>query len=159
MYEGDIQMEGTVKSLALGKSGQGSEQLAVAFTTDDERHPNVTAYLYFSDASIPFTEKKLIALGWDPSQNNWMLDELVESQSIVGNVVDLVCAEEIYNDKPTLKVKFINEKGGVAMKEKMSSHEASAFSTKLRQRLGVTGGAKKRVTSKASSKKDEEPPF
>ena len=145
----------TIESLALSKSKAGNVQLIVQFHHENGDPP---LYLSFSDAALPYTEEKLRNMGWDPVENGWDVDTLVENQSIVGNVVDLVCEEEDYNGKATIKVKFVNECGSRGAKEKLSSGEAKSFTAGLRSRLGVTGGANKAPPKKAA-KPAEKTPF
>ena len=147
-YENDIYLDGaTVAALSLGKTSTGKTQLAITFETTQGK---LTVYKYFTDAAMPYTEADLRTLGWDPQENGWRVDDLLESQEIVGNVCNLVCGYEDYNGKQTLKVKFINDvNGGGGMNEKLSPDDAKAFTNSLRQQLGVTGGAKRKAAPKA----------
>ena len=131
-------------------------QLAVTFDTDDAEHPTLTGYLFFSDAAMEVTERALRALGWDPLEQNWAIDDLIASDDIMGAKVSLTCAFEEYEGKRRFKVKFINELGGGSLKERLSDDEARAFTAGLRQKLGVTGGSKRKPTG---VKQEEEVPF
>lgn len=162
MRDGDIYIDGAVvKSVALGKTKDGKPQIAIMFDTTDETYRQVTVYRFFTDAAMPYTEQDLRTLGWDPVVNGWRIDDLIDLQSIRGAVVDLVCAMETYEDKPRLKVKFINAPGGGGgMKDRMEPDEAKAFTTQLRARLGVTGGAARRPTpAPVAASVDDEIPF
>jgi len=153
-YEGDVYLDGTVKSYGLGKTGTGKVQLAITFDTTSEEHPIVTAYLYFTDAAMEVTERALRALGWDPVENQWKIDDLVMGGDIMGAKASLTCAFDTYEDKRRFKVKFINDTDGGGLKERLSDDEARSFAASLRQKLGVTGGALK----KASPKKQQPQP-
>jgi hypothetical protein len=167
--EGDIYFnEATVESVALSKTSAGKPQLCITFDTGDEpRH--VTAYRFFTDASLPYTEKDLRALGWDPVENAWRIDDLVELEPIRGNKADLTCAWEEYEKSDgtvskSLKVKFINPVGGGgAVRDRMDANEAKTFAAQLRQKLGVTGGAARRPATVPASQvavgPDDDIPF
>ena len=142
--DGDIYLDGTVKSYGLGKTSRGNVQLAVTFDTDSSEHPAVTGYLFFSEAAMEVTERALRALGWDPLEQNWAIDDLIASDDIIGAKVSLTCAYEEWEGKQRFKVKFINEVGGGTLKERLSDDEARAFTAGLRQKLGVTGGSKRK---------------
>lgn len=165
-YEGDIYIDdAAVKSVALGKTGTGKIQLAITFEHRTEGVPSApTSYLYFTDACMEMTEKALRTLGWDPIENQWGIDDMITMGAIIGAKASLVCAWEEWEGKNRFKVKFINEPGGGgAVKERLSSDEASSFTSALRQRLGVTGGAKKKKAAKpapaAVGADDDEIPF
>jgi len=150
---GDIYYDATVKSAALAKTGTGKTQLAITFDPDLVEAKPITGYLFFTDAAIPQTEKALRNIGWDPLEHAWGIDEMVETDALVGMRASIVCGWEEYEGKSRLKVKFINELGGAgAVKEKLEPEEARAFTATLRQRLGFTGGAT------ASSRREQGPP-
>ncbi len=161
--EGDIYInDASVKSIDLGTTSTGKEQLAITFDHDDTSYPSVTKYLFFTDASLPITRDDLAALGWDPEANAWAIDELLASGSLIGARADLVCAYEEYNGKRTLKVKFINAPGERrgALKDRMTPDQAKSFTSSLRNRLGVTGGATRRPqVTKADVALDDDIPF
>ena len=159
-HEGDLYFDGAVvEAVALGKTKDGKPQLAITFNTGgDPEH--VVVYRFFTDAAMPYTEKDLRTLGWDPIVNAWRIDDLVDLEPIRGNKVDLVCAYEEYENKSRLKVKFINTCGSGGMKDRMEPDEAKAFTTQLRARLGVTGGAARRPTpAPVAAQVDEDVPF
>lgn len=160
--DGDIYFDDcTVQAVALGRTKKGDEQLVITFdTNDDPRY--VTAYRFFTEAALPYTEADLRSLGWDPVANSWALDLLISSDHLVGAKASLVCAYEEYEGKKRLKVKFINAPGGGAVKDRMTVDEASDFTRRLRGRLGVTGGAAPRpqAVPAAVAEADDDPiPF
>lgn len=156
----DIYLEGTVKSYGLGKTQSGKVQLAITFDTQDGEHPTVTGYLFFTDAAMEITERALAALGWPPSQKAWAIDDLVQSDELIGAKASLTCAWETFEGKERFKVKFINEVGGAGLKERLTDEEARSFVAQLRQKLGVTGGAKRTASKpKPVTVPDDEIPF
>lgn len=160
--DGDIYFDDcTVQAVAMGRTSKGAEQLVITFeTNDDPRH--VTGYLFFTDASIPITEKALRELGWDPVVNSWGIEQMIEMNLLVGAKASLVCAYEEYEGKKRLKVKFINAPGGAAVKDRMTPAEVFDFTRRLRGRLGVTGGAAPRpqaVPAAVAEADDDSIPF
>lgn len=140
--QGDIYLDGKVTSCALGFTSNGKDQLAVTFRIESPPEgiqSSLTAYLFFSDASLPITEKALRdGLDWDPVTHAWDVQRMTED--LVGREASLVCCYETYNDKKRLKVKFINAPGGSGLKERMEPAQVADFQARLRARVGMSGG-------------------
>ena len=53
----------------LSKSTKGNGQIVISFRNEDG--DTIDAYLSLTDAAYPWTEKKLITLGWDPKEYDY----------------------------------------------------------------------------------------
>lgn len=112
----------------LGTTSTGKEQIAVEFVFDggpnDGRH--ITWYGYFSDKTLDRTLDSLRHCGWSG-------DDLIDLSGIDANVVELVVETEADRDgNPRPKVRWVNRISGPALKNQMSTDEASAFSRRMR---------------------------
>lgn len=146
MYENQYRVEGEVVDVALNEPKEAGQwpSLAVKFRYSEEegmdagRPKFITAYMYFTEKAIQFTEENLRTLGWDPIKNSWQIDELVSTQSIIGVRASLVLEAGEYNGKPQTKVKFINAIGGGKLKS-VDPQSAFDFTRALQKKLGVSG--------------------
>lgn len=130
-----------VTAHALGRAGTGNEQIAISF--DVEGEGSITWYGYFTDAAYKTTERALIALGWNPEENNYAFDQLNETEILVGAEAMLVCEDdEDQEGRPVVRVRWVNSPngGGVALKERLTAEEASSFAANLRKRIIATKG-------------------
>lgn len=139
----------TVVQNGLGRSGNGTEQLAVQL--QDEAGHSGTWYGFFSEKGYPVTERALKeALGWDPAEHGYDFSALAQSDLFAGREVEIVVRSETYEGKPQIKIAFLNGiGGGLQMKERMSADEVSDFSRRMRAR--ITGGAPVKATSAPKS--------
>lgn len=141
--------QATVTASALGKAQMGSEQLAIGLDVhlgDEAQSQPMTWYGYFSDKAWPITEKALKALGWNPAEHDFRLDELNPAEPTETPLKGAECTVVIEDD-PTesdpdrVVVRWINGSGGgIALKERMDGATASAFTGSLRSRLIAQAG-------------------
>lgn len=64
----------------------------------------IEGWFCLSEASLPYTIEKLDNLGWTGDN----IEELDNSDTLVGSVCSIVVGEEEYNGKMRSKVKFVN---------------------------------------------------
>jgi hypothetical protein len=123
----------------LSKSSQGNGQVVVSFRNEDG--DTIDAYLSLSDAAYPWTEKKLISLGWDPKDYdyNFSLLNVGNLSPLAGVETEITVKEEVYREKTTLKVDWIGPREQIQMPE----DETTAFVAALRQRLIASRGTPK----------------
>lgn len=138
--------EVTVADHALGRTSKGKEQIAVTFA--DDSGDRIVWYGFFSEKAIETTEKALTAIGWNPTENGWRIEELNGTNRLVGNPASIVCEEDTYEGKTRLKVRWVNTPGGGALREVMTDDEAKAFGESLRkQNVSSYGAAKGRESA------------
>ncbi len=158
-----IDAEGTYRAKVISKefcqSKAGKEQLAIGFEVvgdGPQAGHHITEFLSFSDAALPYTEKKMRTLGW---QGIDVLD-----LSTLGSVeVDIVCAVEAQDGyEPRMRVKFINAAGsGPTMNTTpLDDGQKKAFAARMRAKLAGLNAAQARVAAKKPPQpaKREEPP-
>lgn len=135
----DERKNGKVQSCALGRTQSGKDQLCIMFQCEDgELAPYYQ--LFESDQNLEFFEKVMKTLGWDPNAHGWRVEELHQSEEILGREASLLIEEDEYNGKKRRRVKYVNDpKGGTGLKEVMSPQDVATFGARLRAR--VTGQA------------------
>lgn len=138
MRDGDVKVAARVIDARLGEAGTGNPQLGIQFQTDNAEVGTVTAYLFFSDATLERTEKALTDLGWAPAANDWDLETMLADRLLIGVECSLVVAEEEYNGRFGWKVKFINAAGGM-MKKTYDENEVASFAQKFRAKMRGQG--------------------
>lgn len=120
-------------SIQFGKSSKGNEQISVDLDLGEGRV--VSTFLSFSEAARPYSEERLMALGWKGKGNP--LDE-----SALTNDVDVRIAHRVFEGKEQLDVQIQTGSGRVKMKEPLNEGERAAFLARL------TGTAPNAGTSK-----------
>lgn len=163
MYENQWKVEGEVKDVALiePKEAGNWPSLAVKFeyaqtSEDGGELKTITAFMFFTEKAIQYTEEDLRTLGWDPIKESWQIDSLIESKAIIGAKARLVLAEEEYQGKRHVKVKFINPL--TAKLKGMEAKPVSDFTKALQKRLGVSGKPKPAAAAKPATAKTAPPP-
>jgi hypothetical protein len=132
----------------FGTASTGTEQIELEFFVPSENE-NIRSYLYFSDAAWQRSVEALKVCGWD-GRDFGSLDG-------IGSVeVEIVVAEEVYKDKISYRVKWINPLGGGGMKNEMDEPQKKAFVARMQQRL--RGMKPAPATSKSPPKKPAPPP-
>src|SRR5262245_12579919 len=149
---------GTVTSSCLGRAGNGTEQIAIGFDVHlgvEQQSVPMTWYGFFTDRAWETTEKALRALGWDPAEHDFRLDELNPQDPyetpIKGAEAQLVLEHEDDGEGgQRIRIRWVNSpNGGLVVKERMEAGEASAFSQNLRARLiAQRGPQQKRPVSR-----------
>jgi hypothetical protein len=111
----------------LGFTKGGKEQVAVELQILDEEFAGetITWFGYFTEGTQERTIDALRTLGWNTND----LDNL---DGITENEVRVVLAEEEYEGKTSLKVKWINRVGGLALKTPMTPEQAKAFARQMK---------------------------
>ena len=122
-----------VRSVALGTTGSGKEQIGIEFA--NEAGDSITWYGYFhTDGAYKYTCKILLLLGWDPVTHRWAMEKLVDEGAINGAKASIEVEDEEYQGKTTAKVKWINLPGSSGMRNKMDKTDAERFAERLRRR-------------------------
>ncbi len=127
MYENQEKKRARAVGAAIGKAGTGTHQIAIEFEFLDEQG-GITYYGPLTDAAFPYTMKAIRAAGF-------VGDDLADLTSLCdGSAPDvtLVIGPETYNGKTTLKVKFINSMGGLALKDALQGEDLKAFARRMK---------------------------
>ncbi len=138
-----------VMGSVLSKSSKGNGQIVISFR--NEEGDTIDAYLSLTDAAYPWTEKKLINLGWDPTEYDYNFNLLNTGNlsPLAGVETEITVKEEVFENKTSLKVDWIGPREQVQMPE----DESTVFVAQLRQRLIASRGAPKPTTAGATKKK------
>ena len=139
---GTYKGRGVAGSAQMGMTSTGTDQVAI-----DLEIPALgrvlTTFLFFSDGAKPYSIDRLLALGWDGS----------DDPSFVGidaNEVDVVVKYEDYKGEQKMKVEILTGGGGkVTLKDQMSETQKRGFMTALKTAAKQAGG----VAPKASAPK------
>lgn len=129
-------------SAELGYTSKGNEQVGVLLQILSEGFENetITWFGSFSEAAQDRTLEALRHLGWSS-------DDLFDLSGIGSKEAYAVLEEEEFQGKVSMKVKWINAAGGLAMKAPMNEAQARAFSARMKgavlaSKSKVGGGAK-----------------
>ena len=114
-----------------GQSAKGNDQIAVDLRLDNGT--TVTTFLSFSDGARPYSEDRLVALGWGGPGTP--LDE-----AELNNEVDVDVAYEKYEGKDQMRVEIVRAGGRVKMKSALDETQKKAFIERI---SGVRAGAPK----------------
>lgn len=121
--------QGTYRAKAIdfdfGVAGTGTDQIAICFelTEGDCEKEQINWYGYFTEGTAERTIKTLRDLGWTGDNLATMgIEDLSEEVSLV--------IEE--DERGSLKVKWVNTGGGVALKTRMSNDQKNAFAARMR---------------------------
>ena len=111
----------------LGDTKKGDPQVAVLLQVVDEEFAGetITWFGYFTDKTKARTLESLRMLGW-------ATDDLSDLAGISDNEVKIVLEEDTYEGKTSLRVKWINRLGGLALKTPMSADRKKAFAAQMR---------------------------
>jgi hypothetical protein len=130
MYENQEKKRARAINAAVGRAGTGTHQIAIEFEYLDEQG-GITYYGPLSDAAFPYTMKAIRAAGFEG-------DDLSDLSSLTNETtpeVVLVIAPDTYNGKTTLKVKFINSAGGLAMKDALQGDDLKTFARRMKGQI------------------------
>jgi hypothetical protein len=130
MYENQEKKRAKAISAAIGKASTGTHQIAIEFQYLDEQG-GITYYGPLTDAAFEYTMKAIRTAGFQG-------DDLSDLSSLTGEQtpeVMLVIGPDEYNGKVTMKVKFINSMGGLALKDALQGDELTAFAKRMKGKI------------------------
>lgn len=148
-----------VVSSTVRMTGTGKESLEIVFRDGSGALARWTGY--FTEKAWAQTERALIALGWDPYENDLRFDLLNGTTVLVGRRAQIDVRVETYkrddgSSGEISKVRWINECGNTGpVREGMAQEDAAKFASDLRSRLLAGGGpeaAKKLAEGRARAK-------
>lgn len=131
MRPGDEKQRARAVRAEFGLSNNGKEQVGVEFELLDRDGALMTWYGSFaSDASSAIAINGLRAAGWRGTDlsNLSSLDVSVQMTP----EVDLVVGDDEYNGQIRRKIKFINPRGGLAMKAPVRGDALKAFAVRMK---------------------------
>jgi hypothetical protein len=143
----------------MGQTKTENPQVAIGFAFEAEsevdgaavgpvKH-NITAYLVFTEKTISGEYgvcASLRALGWDPDENGWKVEQLARKTEdnpdggvLVGREADITVEYEEYDGKSRPKVKWINPPGGgLGLKDRCNSkEEVGSMAERIRALTGT----------------------
>jgi hypothetical protein len=142
---------------ALGKTQNGTRQVAVRFQTfDDQNQPGeaITWYGYFTDKTADRTLESLQHCGWEG-------DDITDLTGIERNEVQLVVEHEEYEGKVHARVAWVNRPGGggIAIKAPLDEAEKVDFAREVKAKLlAMRQGQRRAPASRSASARAPEPP-
>jgi hypothetical protein len=163
MYENQEKKRAHAINAAVGRASTGTHQIAIEFEYRDEPG-GITYYGPLTDAAFEFTMKAIRTAGFEG-------DDISDLSSLCNGAapdVMLVIGPEEYNGKTTIKVKFINSLGGLALKDALQGDDLTQFARTLKGKIigydrsaGATKAAPRvQPSSQRSHAADSEPsPF
>lgn len=112
---------------ALGETSKGDPQVAVEFEVVEGEFAGqtITWFGYFTDRT---TERTMQALRFA----GWKTDDLSDLAGLGSTEVKIVCQNEEYQGKTSLKVQWVNKIGGLALKAPMDASKAKAFAQRMK---------------------------
>jgi len=116
-------------------SGTGKKQIVVTFAMEADPNDRIRWYGFFTEKTEQRTVESLMILGWDGVDLYEFSGGLPAG---VDKTVELVIDEEVdQNGNPQLKVRWINEEGGLPMKNVLGDAEARAFGASMRAKVAA----------------------
>jgi hypothetical protein len=129
-YENQQKKRAVAVGAAIGTASTGTRQIGIEFRYLDEEG-GITYYGPLSDAAFPYTMKAIRAAGFQGDD----LSDLSSLNSEDTPEVVLVIGPETYNGQTTMKVKFVNSSGGLAMKNALQGNDLKAFAQQMRGKI------------------------
>ncbi|HZR80343.1 MAG TPA: hypothetical protein VFD92_04525 [Candidatus Binatia bacterium] len=127
-------LTGRACAVGLGLTGTGKEQVAVQFNFTDHPGESLTWYGFFTEDAFDICLRALRACGW---KGQSILD--FQNGDLCGldtNEVQLVVATEPdLEGTPRQRINFVNELGGLALKERLDDAQAKSFDARMRDRI------------------------
>ncbi len=150
----------------LADSSEGNPQAAVCLEIADGDHKGqqITWYGSFSKNKGEGTKTPLERTIDSLRTCGWAGDDLSDLSSISGAEVSIVIEHDEWKGETKAKVKWINRKGGLAVKTPMSAEKAKAFAAKMRgdviaaTRATGTPAPKPAASTKKPGRPDTDPP-
>jgi hypothetical protein len=147
---------------ALGKAGTGNEQIAIdfVFLEGEPEGQHITWYGYFSEKAVEYTLEALEHCGWQG-------EDLSDLTGIDRNEVYLVIQhEEDQQGQLRARVRYVNEAGGIALKERLNPVEAQSFAQRMRgtvlarrQQKGQAPVAQRAAAPRPNAQPARQPPL
>ncbi len=109
-------------SMQFGQSSKGNDQIAIDLLLDSGE--TVTAFLNFSEAARPYSEERLVALGWAGAGHP--LDE-----AELHKEVEVDIGYRDYQGKQQMDVNIVGSGGRVKLKSTMDDGQKNAFLERL----------------------------
>lgn len=132
------------KSWQLGESSNGKERVEVTFTyaAPDAGQQTITWYGYFSTEKVMNrTIESLRTCGWNG-------DDLATMEGLDANEVELVIADEEYENKVYTKVQWVNRAG--PMSTPLTADKAKSFAASMRDRIRAIDASKGKQAAKSA---------
>jgi len=145
---------------ALGYTSKGKEQMAVElqFLDGENEGKTITWYGYFTEKTTDSTFDALRVLGWTGA-------DLSDLAGIDANEVSIVVEEETDDEgKTRTRVRWINRRGGIALKERMNPAQLAKFAKRMKgaavasTQRAKAGGAEAGTRRPSGAGRDEAPP-
>jgi hypothetical protein len=143
---------------ALGKTQNGTRQVAVRFEVLDEQGApggeRVTWYGYFTEKTAERTLESLQYCGWEG-------DDVTDLTGIERNEVQIVVEHEEYEGKTNARVAWVNRAGGgsIAIKAPLDEAEKAAFAREMKAKvLAMRQGQRRAPASRSAAARAPEPP-
>lgn len=121
--EGMYEARGIEGSEQLGTAETGTEQVVIDLELVDLKR-QVSTILPFTEGAMPYSLKRLRALGWEGGDS---------FEGINKNVVKAVVKYETYNGKRRMKVDIYTGQGRVVLKNTMNDQEKRGFFARLNE--------------------------
>jgi hypothetical protein len=130
------------KTWGLGETSKGTEQIAVEFEilTEEAEFNHITWFGYFSDKTFERTIESLRHCGWTGH-------DLTDLTGLDANEVELVIEDEDDEDgNPRARVRWVNRKGGLALKAPLTGDKAKTFAASMRDKIKALDASAGRPT-------------
>lgn len=119
----------SLDDVQFGMSGNNNEQIAIPFVVTQGEHEGATITYFgsFTDKAMEHTIKALRNCGWQG-------DDLNDLTGLTDNEVELVCALETYNEKTTLRVRWVNKpgEGKVKLERPLDAAQRAQFAARMK---------------------------
>jgi len=127
---------GKVVDAGLAKASNGNEQVALLCELGGdgpEKGLKLTYFGSFSEKSFDITVKALRTAGWSGTD----LAEVDRWKEVVPSPpdVDFVIEQEEYEGKQQTRVRWINSRGNLGVKERLGAAEAQTFAQRMKGKL------------------------
>ena len=124
--EGKHRAVAVASDIQFGKTGTGTNQIAVPFAIEDgpDAGSVITYFGFFSEAARDRTIESLRRCGWTG-------DDL-RDLGPMNRPVEIVVEHDEYNGKVRPKVKWVNSLGGVKLKDQLDESEMDSFADEMK---------------------------